>query len=104
MANGQPELTPAERDAVVGSLKFFDRERYHLFAYVVMNDHVHLLFSILEDHSLVQTIHSWKSFTVNRLQRERGRGGRIWQPEYFDRVMRNEREFEETINYIARNP
>jgi putative transposase len=104
LRDGQPELAPTERDIVVSSLRFFEQKRYRLFAFVAMNDHVHVLFSILGDFKLPQILHSWKSFTAHQLQRLHGRRGAIWQPEYFDRLIRDEREFIETMNYIEKNP
>lgn len=38
------------------------------------------------------------------MQREYGRRGRIWQDEYFDRIVRDEKEFAEKFNYIVGNP
>src|SRR5215471_14016952 len=93
LVDGIPELTASERDLVSSSIKFFDGQRYRLMAYVVMNDHVHILFSILGNHSLVSIIHSWKSYTTNRMQRLHRRIGRVWQREYFDRIVAEEDEF-----------
>ncbi|WP_194722828.1 hypothetical protein [Noviherbaspirillum malthae] len=49
-------------------------------------------------------MHSWKSFTANRLQREHGRVGAVWQQESFDRIVRDEAEWLEKIQYIMNNP
>jgi REP element-mobilizing transposase RayT len=43
VARDASELAGTERDVVVSVLKHFNRARYVLFAYVVMNDHVHVL-------------------------------------------------------------
>jgi hypothetical protein len=69
-----------------------------------MNDHVHVAFAMRGAYSLPQVPHSWKSFTAHRMQRAHGRHGRVWQPEYFDRIVRDEREFAETVAYIVGNP
>ena len=100
---GQPELSPSERSAIVSALRYFNGQRYELFAFVVMPDHVHVL---MKPHgfSLQNIVHSWKSFSANRLQREFGREKRIWQEEYYDRIMRDEAEFLEKANYIFNNP
>ena len=44
--------------------------------------------------------HSWKSFTAHQLQRQYGRRERIWQEEYFDRIVRDEKELAKHFNYI----
>jgi REP element-mobilizing transposase RayT len=100
----QSELTPHERSVVVASIKHFHGQRYKLFAYVIMNDHVHVLIKPLEEHPRETGVHSWKSFTANLLQRQFGRQGAVWQEEYFDRIVRDEAEFLEKGQYIMNNP
>jgi REP element-mobilizing transposase RayT len=101
---GQPELQPSERDLVASSLKHFDEKHYKLTAFVVMNDHVYVLLSMMLSHHLENVIHSWKSFTANRMQRDHGRRGHIWQEQYFDRIVRDEEEFVQKLEYIQNNP
>ncbi len=66
--------------------------------------HVHVLVKPLERYFLHELVHSWKSFTANRLQREGGREGRVWQEDYFNRIVRDEAEFLEKAQYILNNP
>ena len=100
----QPELTPAERGAIVSALRFFDGQKYELIAYVVMHNHMHLLIKVNDHRTLPKIIHSWKSYTAHRLQREFKRHGSLWQDEYFDRIVRDELEFLEKAQYILNNP
>jgi putative transposase len=104
LAGSQPVLNPDERTLVANAIKCFDGERYGLLAYVVMDDHVHVLVAPGEDFPLQKIIHSWKSFTANRLQRDFGRAGAIWQKEYFDRIVRDEAELMQKIEYVVGNP
>ena len=104
LASRQPDLIAEERDVVVETLAHFQLKRYALFAYVVMNDHVHTLVAPHRDFSLQSVVHSWKSFSAHRMQREYAREGSVWQREYFDRIMRHEAEFEEKRGYILANP
>jgi putative transposase len=97
-------LKPEEKTLVVEAIKHFADERYDLLAYVVMDDHVHVIIVPLEEFSLQAIVHSWKSFTANRLQRDSGRYGRIWQRKYLDRIIRNEADLLEKVNYILGNP
>ncbi len=69
-----------------------------------MDDHVHVVVAPRDGFSLQKIIHSWKSFTANRLQRDFGRFGIIWQYEYFDRIVRDGDELITKINYILGNP
>lgn len=101
---GRPVLDPEERAEVMQAFQHFDGKRYELSAYVVMDDHVHAVVQPLDGHDLMQIVHSWKSFTANRLQREHGRAGAVWQQESFDRIVRDEAEWLEKIQYIMNNP
>jgi REP element-mobilizing transposase RayT len=100
----RPGLTPEERTLVVDALRHFDGARYELHAYVVMDDHVHVLFEPRAGHSVEALVHSWKSFTAHQVARRTGRRGGIWLDEYFDRIVRDEAELLEKAQYIANNP
>src|SRR5215470_1312434 len=84
----QPDLPPEERDSIVDAIRRFDQQRYRLFAYVVMNDHVHVLVTPSETVRLENLVQAWKSSTAHLLKK-RGRRGCIWQAEYFDRIVRS---------------
>ncbi len=99
----QPDLSPMERDRIVAALRHFDRQRYDLFTFVVMNDHVHALVQPRADCPLESILHSWKSFTAREFQRHYGRLGAVWQDESFDRIVRDENEFWQKIEYIQGN-
>ncbi len=73
----QPDRSPGERDLVVAAIRNFDTQRYRLAAYVVMNDHVHVMVKPLDDHRLTAIVQSWKSYTSNRMQRGFGRMGAV---------------------------
>ncbi len=100
----QHDLSEKERDEVVTALRWFHGARYRLHGYVVMNDHVHVMVEPLDKWNLREILHSWKSFTANRLQRFYGRRGAVWQDEYFDRLIRDEAEYCKKRDYIRGNP
>lgn len=102
--HSQTELTPDERQLLTTALNHFDGKRYELLAYVVMHNHIHVIVEPNNEHQLQAIVHSWKSFSANRLQREYGRKGNIWQDEYFDRIVRDEGEFLQKAQYILNNP
>ena len=101
---GQTDLSENERDCVVSAIRHFDGARYAVHAYVVMNDHVHVLVQPVGDHRLEDIWRSWKSFTANELRRASGRRGSVWQDEYFDRAIRDNVEYEQKRDYILNNP
>jgi REP-associated tyrosine transposase len=104
LARNQPVLHPEERTLVMEAIRHFDGMRYDLLVYVVMDDHVHVLASPLASNSLQQIVHSWKSFTANKLRKFRQRGAPIWQAEYFDRIVRDETDLFQKARYILGNP
>ena len=104
LARGQPELESNERDLVAAAIRSFQNQRYELAAYVVMDDHVHVSIRPLSEFELRSILHSWKSFTARQMQRLHKRRGRVWQDEYFDRIVRDDREFAQKVDYIIKNP
>jgi len=99
----QPDLCPEKRDRIVAALRHFDGQRYDLFAFVVMNDHIHVLLKPRASRRLEDILHSWKSFAARELQRHHGRIGAVWQNESFDRIVRDEDEFWQKVEYILTN-
>jgi len=99
-----PPLSPNERSLVAAAIEHFNGERYNLAAYVVMDDHVHVLLALRGGWRLDQVLHSWKSFTARNILAVRGEEGPLWQSEYFDRIMRDEQEFLKKAQYILNNP
>lgn len=91
-------------EIVEENLLRFDGERYKLLHWVIMANHVHILLSPNKGVSLESIMHSMKSFTANRANKMLGRTGKFWSPEYFDRYIRDNRHFENTVAYIHNNP
>jgi REP element-mobilizing transposase RayT len=104
LARPQRALIPEERTLVADAIRHFDRRRYELIAYVVMDDHVHALVYPLADHTLSGIVHSWKSYSARELRRFGERTSPVWQGEYFDRIVRDESELTEKADYILGNP
>jgi REP element-mobilizing transposase RayT len=89
-------------DIVAGAVTHFDESRYLLFAWSVMPNHVHV---VLKAHERIDRIlHSWKSLSAKEANKLLNRQGTFWQEDYFDHTIRDPREFEETIRYVADNP
>jgi putative transposase len=103
------------------------RQRYSMcvYGYVVMPEHVHLLvcepdraqvsapetganLGHLPSHvpALADAIHYLKLSFAKRLRSRRGtkESGSFWQKRYYDRNVRDEREFSIKLRYLHRNP
>ena len=90
---------------IVGALKFFDEERYVLREWVVMPNHVHVLFWPMPNYVVGAIVKSWKQFTSTRAKKMLGLAeGRFWQPEAFDHWVRNDEERVRIARYIRNNP
>ena len=95
---------PRIAQLVESALWHFDGSRYRLQAWVVMPNHVHVLIEPIADHPISIVVQTWKSFTAREANVFLGRKGRFWQPDYFDRTIRDERHIEAAIRYIHDNP
>lgn len=104
LSKSQFDLSPPEKSAVLETIMYSENRDFLLYAYVIMNDHVHVLVQPNENKSLEKIIHSWKSYSARRLQADFRRLNRVWQREYFDRIVRNDEEFTEKSGYILNNP
>ena len=103
------ELSPELRAVVLSAARYFDGQRYTLWAAVVMPDHVHLLLTPREVEpgqwwSLSSILHSVKAYTAKEVNRRLGRAGAVWMQESFDRMIRDEDEFLKKWAYIRNNP
>jgi len=101
---------------VMELLHSFDDQEYHLHAFCLMSNHVHVL---LDQQDIPEPTprHDGKHYTAlsraMRLVKRRSaalcnqaleRSGPFWQHESYDHVVRNEGEFERILAYIANNP
>lgn len=101
---GECWLRKPEVAAVVEqALKHFAGQRYELGAHVIMPNHVHVLVTPLGDSTLEQIVQSWKSFTAHKINDLLNREGPVWQPEYFDHLVRNEQALQRYTEYIRQN-
>ena len=94
----------ANAKIVADALRHFDGERYELALFVVMPNHVHVLFRPLGNHGLPEILKSWKGFTAREISKRMGKTGALWQEEYWDRLIRNERHYFKVAEYIRENP
>ncbi|CAN5736862.1 transposase [soil metagenome] len=88
---------PENRKILEEVLLRFQGDRVEHHAWVVMPNHVHLLFTPKD--SLESLIKAWKGATARRINQ-----GSIWQKNYRDTLIRDGRHFENAVRYIRRNP
>ncbi len=86
------------------ALRHFDGDRYTLFAWSVMPNHVHAVLQPAAGHELEEILHSWKSFTAKKANAILGRSGTFWQEEYYDHLIRDGEDFRNQVRYAVENP
>ena len=89
---------------VADSLQHFDGQRYCLYAWCVMPNHVHVVLSCLAGFDMSSILHSLKGFTSKEINKLLGRSGTLWQAESYDRCIRDSVELQRTIDYVLGNP
>jgi REP element-mobilizing transposase RayT len=88
---------------VVAAIRFRELRHYQLHSYVVMPNHVHLLMTPLVE--VCKVMQSLKRFTAREGNQMLGLTGHpFWQDESYDRLVRNDTEFERITDYSAMNP
>ncbi len=89
---------------VADSLLHFNNQRYVLDEWVIMPNHVHVLVKPLGEYKLPDILHSWKSFSANKINEVLGNKGQLWMHESYDHIVRNEKALNAIRNYIRNNP
>ncbi len=109
-------LNDAAKDIVFSSIKFHAGSEYDLHGCVVMETHAHMLLKPLEGqartpvlpvtpvYNLARIMHSIKSYSAHRLRKLLEIEGSVWLSESYDRIVRDENEYVEKMNYIIYNP
>lgn len=104
---------------VANKIHQYNGQYYSLLAFCIMPNHVHLLFDLYlqsekiptqeevtdknykQIYDIMQLIKGGSAYQVNKVL---GRLGRFWQVESYDRYVRNIRELQNIVMYIANNP
>lgn len=95
---------PDIRKIVSEALRYMDGLKYSLLAYVIMPNHVHVLFQMMGDNDIEAVMHSLKSYTSKQINKYLGQTGPVWMREYFDRIVRSKSHLNNCVNYILSNP
>lgn len=92
------------------------RENIELYESIIMPDHFHGIIRILlpsgdalpgvsTGENISNIIRGFKSSTTSKINKLRNTPGiQIWQPRFYDRIIRDERELNNVRNYIIKNP
>jgi len=81
-----------------------DGQQYVLYGAVVMNNHAHMILQPEEGYTIANILRGIKGSSAHSINRMRKTKGTIWQQEYFDRIIRDEKELEQKLEYLINNP
>ncbi len=92
-------------EVVKEALLYFESGRTAMLSFVIMPNHVHALFALNAEWTLEKMLHSWKRNSSVQINRQSGSEGTpLWQKDYFDRLIRDQKHFGNCVRYIRRNP
>jgi 8-amino-7-oxononanoate synthase len=103
---------PTVARALINCLRWLrDQGRIRLLGFVVMPDHLHLAFALRRDGrsdlpvaTLADVMKSFKSYTSRQIHQLAGNDDPIWQPGYYETLLRDRRDFESRLDYMHANP
>ena len=90
-------------NVVEASLLFRHNLQYELRAWVIMPNHVHLLF-LVQDVPMWQLMDAWKGYTAKQANQILRCKGQFWQDGYWDTYVRDGAHELRTRRYIENNP
>jgi putative transposase len=84
-------------------LRASELHKVEVTAYAVLSDHVHaLLTGESPNAGIPATLRRWKQFTGYWFSKTSG--ARLWQKNYWDRLIRDDDEMLRSMRYVVRNP
>ena len=73
--------------------------------YVIMPDHIHFFaYDSRVECTLSKFVGKWKEWTAKYCRRRLDLMMPLWQPEFFDHVLRSSESYEEKWDYVRTNP
>jgi REP element-mobilizing transposase RayT len=90
---------PIVAKMVEESLLFRHTVEYDLRAWVIMPNHVHVLF-LVQNVPMWKVVDAWKGFTAKKANTILGRKGQFWQEGYWDTYMRDEAHEARSRRYV----
>ena len=102
---GECHLRRPDIGALVdGALRFNHGKYYDLRAWVVMPNHVHVLFKV-GSKAMGRMVGEWKEYTAREANKILSRRGRqFWDVDYWDTYMRDSAHETRSRRYIENNP
>ncbi len=97
-------LQPKYAEELKRAILHFHERRYEIGCLVIMANHSHLVIRPFDSCDLEDEIGSIKSVTAQFINGAEALDGELWQPESYDRIIRDEEHLYRVVQYIGRNP
>jgi REP element-mobilizing transposase RayT len=97
---------PMPADAIIEAWRAArQRHGWVVGRYVIMPDHVHFFASAQSDaKDLCSFIRDWKKWTTRRILETATCTPPVWQPEFFDHILRSADSYSAKWEYVRLNP
>lgn len=101
----QPEIANLIKEVLL----YHNGQRYDLYAYCIMPNHVHVIIQLSPQldgnpFPLPKITQSWKRHSSMKIKMLLNISDSVWQAESYDHVIRNEKELSYYLEYILDNP
>lgn len=98
------QRNPKNREVITASLHYLDGVDFDLDCFVIMPNHVHVMFTPLTDKDLSKIVHRIKRHTSQKINQLNSTSGSIWMRDYWDRMIRGRHHYNRVRKYILENP
>jgi putative transposase len=95
---------PANARIIVDALQFLRHDRAYVLGYAILPDHLHAVLVPTGQQTVSKLMQSIKGYSARVVNARHGGSGALWQPGFYDRVIRDEVHLLDTLEYIHRNP
>ena len=102
-------LPESVRERILEHCRHDHGVKLEMHAAVVMPDHVHLIFTAMEDsegntYGLAEIMIGIKGASAHSVNKMLARTGQLWQDESFDHVLRADENLADRVEYLRLNP
>lgn len=91
-------------DELQRSILHFHGKRYEVGCLTLMANHCHLIIRPFDNVSLEDETGSIKNVTTQFINKHESRSGRLWQQEFYDRIVRDDEHLFRVVRYVGSNP
>lgn len=105
LRKSRPVFSESEFPIIISAMEESRRKlSFRLCGYVLMPDHWHALIGVSDPLTISRAVQDIKWIAARRIGRQRNSAGPLWQHQFWDRYIRNEREFGDRLSYLHLNP